>query len=265
MVFSKLGQYLTVTKVLLELSNIQASILTTALLKSMGIPFILARAVSEIHLKVLKQVGADEVVNLEIEEGRVVATRLLTQEALERISISADYSIAEVYAPPEVVGNTVGEMKDKSGVNIMAVKRITTTIDNLGNPVRDEVVRLPSEQDIVRENASRLSSWTDLQKPIIKNNFNLYRKELSEAEIRFVEALCSEEMDYFGYEREFDPPGNPNELERRLPPEDFNRNLSDLENRIYPAFHQAMDRVRNRRLAEAESRESGSAGNGRDS
>ncbi len=132
--------------------DVEASILTTALLKSMGIPFILARAVSEIHLKVLKQVGADEVVNLEIDQGRVVATRLLTQEALERISISADYSIAEVYAPPGAVGSTVGEMREKSGINIMAVKRITTTIDNLGNPVRNEVVRLPSEQDTVREN-----------------------------------------------------------------------------------------------------------------
>ena len=44
--------------------DIEASILTTALLKSMGIPFIRARAVTDIHLKVLKQVGADEVVNL---------------------------------------------------------------------------------------------------------------------------------------------------------------------------------------------------------
>lgn len=132
--------------------NVEASILTTALLKSMAIPYILARAVSDIHQKVLKQVGADEIVNLEIEEGRMIATRLLTQETLEKTSISADYSIAEVYAPAEVVGDTVGEMREKTGVNIMALKRITTTIDNLGNPVKDESVRLPSEQDTIREN-----------------------------------------------------------------------------------------------------------------
>jgi trk system potassium uptake protein TrkA len=132
--------------------DIEASILTTAMLKSMGIPFIMARAVSDIHHKVLKQVGADDVVNLEIEEGRIIATRLLTQDALERISISADYSIAEVYAPAEAIGKTVEDMGEKTGVNVMAVKRITTNIDNLGNPVRDEAVRLPSGRDIVREN-----------------------------------------------------------------------------------------------------------------
>jgi trk system potassium uptake protein TrkA len=132
--------------------DMEASIITTALLKKIGIPYIVARAVSDIHLRVLKQVGADEVVNLEIEEGRMIATRLLTQETLHTISISADYSITEVYAPSELVGKTIQDMREKTGVNVMAVKQLRTSVDNLGNPVREEAVRLPSEQDVIKEN-----------------------------------------------------------------------------------------------------------------
>ncbi|MEA1911379.1 MAG: TrkA family potassium uptake protein, partial [Spirochaetota bacterium] len=64
--------------------NIEASILTTAILKRLGVPYIVARAVTEIHNQVLRQVGADEVVNIEIEEGQRIAQRLISPEILDR-------------------------------------------------------------------------------------------------------------------------------------------------------------------------------------
>ena len=51
--------------------NIESSILTTAILKKVGVPHIIARAISEIHAQVLRQVGASDVINIEIEERRV--------------------------------------------------------------------------------------------------------------------------------------------------------------------------------------------------
>ena len=39
--------------------NIEASVLTTALLKEQAVPYVVARAVSELHQKVLQRVGAD--------------------------------------------------------------------------------------------------------------------------------------------------------------------------------------------------------------
>jgi trk system potassium uptake protein TrkA len=131
--------------------DMEASILTTAILKKIGIPYLLARAVSEIHMRVLKQVGADEVVNLEIEEGRLVASRLLTQDLLERIPLSKDYCIAEVYAPEDFHGKPIKSFMQKSHVNVVAVKQVDVSIDSLGNPNRNEAVRLPNEADIIRE------------------------------------------------------------------------------------------------------------------
>ena len=58
--------------------DVEASILTTALLKNMGIPYIIARAVTDIHMRVLRQIGANEVISLEMNfEGKGRFTHLI--------------------------------------------------------------------------------------------------------------------------------------------------------------------------------------------
>ena len=106
-------------------------------------------------------------------------------------------------------------------------------------------------KEIVGENAGRLSGWRDLQKPIIKDNFNLYKTKLSETEIRFVEALCRKEMAFFGYQPELDDSVPLEELERSLPEELRGReegSLTETEQTIYPAFDAATRRIIDRRL-----------------
>ncbi len=132
--------------------DMEASILTTALLKKMGIPFIIARAVSDIHFRVLRQVGADEVFNLEIEEGRVIAQRLISHDILDTIPISTDFSIAEIYPPAHFMGKAFAALEEKVAVRVMAIKRLNTSVDNMGNPLKEETVRLAEKTDVVREN-----------------------------------------------------------------------------------------------------------------
>ena len=57
--------------------NLEASILTTAILKRLGLPYIIARALNDLHHQVLRQVGADEVINIEVDEGSRMATKLI--------------------------------------------------------------------------------------------------------------------------------------------------------------------------------------------
>ena len=47
--------------------NLESSIITTALLKKLNIPQIISRASSDFHALVLKQIGATEIINLEID------------------------------------------------------------------------------------------------------------------------------------------------------------------------------------------------------
>ena len=132
--------------------NIEASVLTTALLKKTGVPFILARALTDIHARVLKQIGADEVVNLEIDEGRRVADMLMSREVLDSIPVSVDFSIVEIYTPQKYIGDSVGVLQTRQKVRVIALKRPDMTVDNLGNPVRNERVIRPSELTELRDN-----------------------------------------------------------------------------------------------------------------
>ena len=131
--------------------DVEASILTTALLKNIGVPYIIARAVTDVHMRVLRQIGANEVINLEIEEGRRIASRLLTAEVLETIPITEDYSIIELYVPESMVGKSLERLNLRRGylVNVIAIERFKTTVDEVGNPVKEERVILPTKDDVL--------------------------------------------------------------------------------------------------------------------
>jgi trk system potassium uptake protein TrkA len=131
--------------------DVEASILTTALLKNMGIPYIIARAVTDIHMRVLRQIGANEVINLEIEEGQRVASRLLTTEVLETIPVTEDYSIVELYVPESMVGKSLERLnlRQEYHVNVIAIERFKTNVDEEGNPVKEERVILPTKDDVL--------------------------------------------------------------------------------------------------------------------
>ncbi len=133
--------------------HIEASILTTAILKRLGIPYIVARAVTEIHHQVLRQVGADEVVNIEIEEGQRIAQRLISPEVLDRISVTENISVAEVYVPKDFLGKTLAKLniRNKMHVNIVAILRTTLSVDEEGNPVKTDNAVFPDAAEILQE------------------------------------------------------------------------------------------------------------------
>ena len=133
--------------------NIEASILTTAILKRLGVAYIVARAVTEIHHQVLRQVGADEVVNIEIEEGQRIAQRLISPEVLDRISVTENISVAEVYVPKEFFGKTLEKLniRNKMHVNIVAILRTTLGVDEEGNPVKTDNAVFPDADTLLLE------------------------------------------------------------------------------------------------------------------
>ena len=133
--------------------NREASILATAILKRLGVPYILSRATSDLHTQVLRQVGADEVVNIEISEGKRVAQKLLAPEILDRIPISETVTVAELFVSKDFIGKKLGKLnfRKKFQVNIIAVKRSYISIDELGNPVKSEEVIFPDSDTELKE------------------------------------------------------------------------------------------------------------------
>ena len=134
-------------------NDIASSILTTALLKRIGVPFILARAISDLHEQVLKQVGADEIVNIEIDEGIRVATKLVSPQVLDRIPVSQHISLAELNVSKSFAGKSLEslDLRKRFNINIVGITRIDLSIDEMGNPVRNEQIYFPSASDVLQE------------------------------------------------------------------------------------------------------------------
>lgn len=53
-------------------------------------------------------------------------------------------------------------------------------------------------------NAGKTDNWKNLKKEIIVNNSKKYLENLSKEQIQYIEYICQKEMDYFGYEKEYE-------------------------------------------------------------
>ncbi|WP_068620156.1 potassium channel family protein [Paenibacillus tuaregi] len=107
--------------------NIQASILTTLILKDLGGPVIVVKAKNELHGKVLQKIGADKVIYPERDMGQRVAHHLVSPNILDYIELSDDYSILEIKVSSAMRGKNLIELnlRARFGCNVMAIKNGT--------------------------------------------------------------------------------------------------------------------------------------------
>lgn len=104
--------------------DIQSSILTTLILKDLGVPMIVVKAQNELHGKVLSKIGADKVVFPERDMGARVAHHLISPNILDYIELSEDHSIVEMRASSLMIGKNLKELdiRARYGCNVMAIK-----------------------------------------------------------------------------------------------------------------------------------------------
>lgn len=104
--------------------DIQASILTTLILKDLGVPAIIVKAKNELHGKVLQKIGADKVIFPERDMGMRVAHHLVSPNILDYIEISDDYSIMDMRAPAEMIGKNLKELdiRARFGCNVLGIR-----------------------------------------------------------------------------------------------------------------------------------------------
>ena len=110
--------------VIIAIGNyLEESIITTLNIKEAGVPHVVSKASSEVHGKLLKRVGADEVIFPEYEAGLQLAYTLTKPSILDRFDIDPDHSIVEVLVPDEFNGKTLAELelRNKYGLNVLAV------------------------------------------------------------------------------------------------------------------------------------------------
>jgi len=133
--------------------DIEAALLTTLLLKKMGIKKIWARAISPLQREILKTMEVDNVINLEEEMGRIVARSLVTTRITKRIPLTPVHSLAEIEVPRSFIDKSVGqiEVRKKYGVNIVAIRRKVPKITDYGERLLEDSIEDVSSPDKVME------------------------------------------------------------------------------------------------------------------
>ena len=110
--------------VIIAIGNyLQESIITTLNIKEAGVSYVVAKASSEVHGKLLQRVGADRVVYPEHEAGCILARSLTQPSILDRFELDPNNSIVEISVPEEFHGKTIAELQLRSryGLNLLAV------------------------------------------------------------------------------------------------------------------------------------------------
>lgn len=104
--------------------NIQDNILITLMLKELGVKNVIAKGNDDLHVKVLKKIGADKIVFPEADMGARIAQLISSSNIIDYIDISEDFSIVEVGTPEKWCGKTIKTLNVRAayGINIMAVK-----------------------------------------------------------------------------------------------------------------------------------------------
>ena len=123
--------------------NVQSSILVTVLLKSIGVPFVIARATNELHGSTLERVGADRVVFPEMESARRTAHVGFTAGVIDYMPIVPNFGISKMRPSEEMFGRTLEEVglegsPDRHGVSVLAIRRGRTSFLH---PAKDEEIK----------------------------------------------------------------------------------------------------------------------------
>jgi trk system potassium uptake protein TrkA len=136
--------------------SMDASILVTLYAKELGIREIVVKALSLDHGKILKMIGATEVVHPERESARRVARGIGLRSIVEFLPLSADSSLVELSAPAEFVGRTLAEtdIRRRFQVLVIAIKRGETLLTATGGDERllegDVLVLVGRDTDLQR-------------------------------------------------------------------------------------------------------------------
>ena len=109
-------------------TDMQASILVTVLLRSLGVPFIIARAANELHGNTLERIGVEKVVYPEQEMGRRLAHTEFNPGELDYMEVAPNTGISKMRPLGSMVRQTLEEAglsgpRDKYGVAVLAIRR----------------------------------------------------------------------------------------------------------------------------------------------
>lgn len=116
--------------------TLDASVLTTLHVRSLGVPNIYVKAISDDHARILELIGATKVIHPEREIAESVAEALGKPNVLQFIPLGEDYSIIEFEPPSTMVGKTLSDLdlRNRFGVTVIGVREYLTNNRRINPP-----------------------------------------------------------------------------------------------------------------------------------
>lgn len=129
------------------IGNVERNMMTTMLLKELGIKQVVAKAINNLHGAMLSKIGADKVVYAERDMGERVAHNLISAGVMDYIELSSEISVMSLPIPTEFIGKNLieADLRRRYDVNVVAIKREGRT---LVNPKAQEVFQ-PEDEIVV--------------------------------------------------------------------------------------------------------------------
>jgi trk system potassium uptake protein TrkA len=105
-------------------NGVEAGILATANLKDLGVPLVVARAMTEVHARVLHRVGADRVIQPEREMGQQLARTIASPAVMDYVDLGEDEALIEAEVPSNWTGKSLEQLAlpRKTGLTVVALK-----------------------------------------------------------------------------------------------------------------------------------------------
>ncbi len=142
--------------------NMEPSIFVVHYLKELKVENVIAKALSEDHLKILEIVGADKVIYPERDEAIRLANILSAHNILEYLPITNDFTIEEIAPPLNFVGKNLRELDLRKKYNILVIGIRDTLKDEILIASNPDIVIKESDSLIVagkRRDLEKLSSF----------------------------------------------------------------------------------------------------------
>ncbi len=107
-------------------TKISTSILICLYLQEIGVKKILVKALDEDHEKILKRVGATEIIHPERDMAIRISNNLSRPNVLDFIPLSDEFDLIQVGPPREFIGKSLKEinLRAKYNVHIIAIKEL---------------------------------------------------------------------------------------------------------------------------------------------
>ena len=119
--------------------NIEASVMAVAILHTLGVENIYAKAITPLHGRILAKVGAKRVIFPEKEMGSNLANILSGIDIIQTLASGKSYVFAKIKAPNVFLDKSIKELdvRNKYGLNIIGIERK----DDLNiNPHPNEII-----------------------------------------------------------------------------------------------------------------------------